>query len=66
MSAPALVVVLEVESPARAFFVCASFEEQQRIALELEHRDTSTLAVEIAEALEELAGHLADRHEGRR
>jgi hypothetical protein len=62
VSAPAIVVVVAVESLARAFLVCSSYEEQQRLAveLELEQRDTTA---EIVEALEQLVDVLADREQ---
>lgn len=57
MNVPALIIVVPLEGRARAMLVCESFEEQQRLALELALRgvwpDVSVALLELADVLDE-------------
>jgi hypothetical protein len=57
---PVIVVVVPVEGAAVARLFCASFEDEQRLALDLWQR---SVLIEVAAALERLRVVLAD--EGR-
>lgn len=58
MSAPAIIVVLPIESPAYAFLDCVSYGEERRLMLDYEHRDVLD---EVIDAFVQLLGVLDDR-----
>jgi hypothetical protein len=57
VNVPALIIVVPLEGRARAMLVCESFEEQERLALELALRgvwpDVSVALLELADVLDE-------------
>jgi hypothetical protein len=56
VNVPALIIVVPLEGRARAMLVCESFEEQERLALELALRgvwpDVSLALLELADVLD--------------
>jgi hypothetical protein len=57
---PVIVVVLPVEGQARAHIVCASYEEELRVGLEVFDRET---ILQLAAALGRLRQALIEREE---
>jgi hypothetical protein len=55
MTAPALLIIVPVEGRAHAILVCESFEDQERLALDVAERE---LLREVRQALLELADAL--------
>ena len=52
---PEIVVILRVEGGARAYLLCSSYEDERRLAFELDRRD---LLGEVIDALLRLATEL--------
>ena len=59
MSTPGIVVNIPVEGRAWACVVADTFDEQQRVAVELWHRD---VVLDVLLALARLGGSLDERH----
>ena len=57
MSVPAVLVVVPLESPARVYLVCWSFEDEQRLAIDISQRDVvEEVRRALRAACEALAG----------